>query len=133
LNEHIVFFDDECPLCRKAVRHILEIDTGKKILFAPLSGETASRILSGPNHSLSKANSLVLAEHYDSTHRRFWIRSHAIFRVYWLVDKGWRLVGILSYLPAWLGDFFYNWLAAHRHQFKLKMPDVLEPAERFLP
>lgn len=133
MNDHIVFYDNECPLCRKAVRHIIEIDPGKKILFAPLNGETARRILTGPNQNLSRANSLVLAENYDSTHRRFWIRSHAMLRIYWLVEGGWGLVGILSYLPAWLGDFFYNWVAAHRHQFKLKMPEDLAPPERFLP
>ena len=133
MDEHIVFFDDECPLCRKAVRHVLEIDEKKKIRFAPLSGQTAQEVLTGPQTKLKSMNSIVLAEDYESTGRKFWVRSHAIFRIYWLVGNGWGLIGILSFLPNWIGDFFYNWIAAHRHQFKLQIPEALEPADRFLP
>ena|SRR5262245_58318945 len=133
MNDHIVFFDDECPFCHKAVFHIIEIDQGKKFLFAPLKGETAKEVLSGPQKPLLSINSLVLAENYQSTERRFWIRSHAIFRIYWLVGDGWGLVGILCFLPSWLGDFLYNWFAAHRHQFKLRIPEPIEPRDRFLP
>ncbi len=133
MNDHLVFFDDECPLCHKAVRHIIEIDEHKRFLFAPLRGETARGILAGPQKSLKSSNSLVLAENYQSTERRFWIRSHAIFRIYWLAGNGWGLVGILSFLPRWLGDFFYHWVAAHRHQFKLQIPETITPADRFLP
>lgn len=133
MNDHIVFFDDECPLCHKAVRHIIEIDENRFFLFAPLRGETAHQVLTGPQTKLLQANSLVLAENYQSTERRFWVRSHAIFRIYWLVGHGWGLVGILSFLPSWIGDFFYNWIAAHRHQFKLKIPETIKPLDRFLP
>ena len=133
MNDHIVFFDDECPFCHKAVRHIIEIDTNKQFQFAPLRGDTAREILTGPQSNLRNANSIVFAENYQSTDRRFWIRSHAIFRIYWLVGNGWGLVGILSFLPSWQGDFFYNWFAAHRHQFKLRIPEAIEPRDRFLP
>lgn len=133
MNDHIVFFDDECPLCHKAVQHVIEIDKKLQFLFAPLRGKTAREVLTGPQKELKGSNSLVLAENYQSTERRFWIRSHAIFRIYWLTGDGWGLVGILSFLPRWLGDFFYNWVAAHRHQFKLQIPEVIEPQDRFLP
>jgi predicted DCC family thiol-disulfide oxidoreductase YuxK len=133
MYEHIVFFDGECPLCHKAVRHIIEIDTEKKFLFAPLTGETANDILIGPQKELRSMNSLVLVENYDSTDRKFWVRSRAILRIYWLVKNGWELLGALSFLPGWLGDIFYRWLAAHRHQFKLKIPKEPGPKERFLP
>jgi len=133
MNEHLVFFDDECPLCRKAVKHIIEIDQEKRFLFAPLRGETAQSVLAGPQKPLKGMNSLVLAENYQSTERKFWSRSHAIFRIYWLVGNGWGLVGIFSFLPRKLGDFFYNWIAAHRHQFKLQIPEQAGPKDRFLP
>lgn len=133
MNEHIIFFDDECPFCHRSVRHIIEIDVDHHFLFAPLEGETAKDFLIGPQESLKRANSLVLVENYDSTARQFWVRSRAIFRIYWLVGRGWGLVGILSFLPGFLGDAIYRWLAAHRHQFKLKIPEAPGPKERFLP
>lgn len=133
MHEHLVFYDGECPLCHKAVRHILEIDTHKRFVFAPLNGETASHILSGPNGHYARANSVVLLENYQSTDRRFWIRSRALLRVYWLVGDGWKIVGWLSYLPGWIGDFFYRWVAFHRHQFKFKGNKELGHEGRFLP
>ena len=132
MYEHLVFFDGDCPLCHRAVRHILEIDVGKRFLFAPLNGETAQKILIGPQAPLKKANSLVLAENYRSTERGFWIRSKAVLRIYWLTGDGWGLIGIFSFLPGFIGDLFYRWFAAHRHQFKLQMPQE-GPKDRFLP
>lgn len=114
------------------MKHVIEIDDDKVFRFAPLRGSTAQEILTGPQTPLKSANSLVLAENYESTGRKFWVRSHAILRIYWLVGHGWGLVGILSFLPSRLGDFFYKMFAAHRHQFKLMLPP-LEPKDRFLP
>lgn len=133
MKEHIIFFDAECPFCHRAIRHILELDVDRHFLFAPLGGEAAHKILTGPQESLKKANSLVLAENYDSTDRKFWIRSRAVFRIYWIVGHGWELLGILSFLPGWIGDYLYRSFAAHRHQFKLKIPEEPGPKDRFLP
>jgi len=133
MYEHVIFFDDECPLCHKAVRHLIEIDEKKEFAFAPLNGKTAARILVGPLESYRHVNSLVLLEQYQSSARRFWIRSRAVFRTYWLTGGQWTLLGIFSFLPGCFGDFFYRWLAEHRHQFKLRMPKEPWPADRFLP
>lgn len=132
MYEHLVFFDADCPLCQRAVRHILDIDVNEHLVFAPLNGNTADDILIGPQLNLRKANSLVLVENYQSTERKFWIRSRAILRIYWLVGNGWGLFGIFSFFPGFIGDFFYRWLAKHRHQFKLKMPDQPVPKNRLL-
>lgn len=133
MKEHLVIFDGECPFCHRAVRHILAIDVHRHFIFAPLNGETARDILIGPQKPLVKANSLVLVEDYQSTTRKFWVRSRAIFRIYWLVGNGWGWIGILSFLPSFLGDLFYKWFANHRHQFKIKMPHEPWPQDRLLP
>ncbi len=133
MRRHLIFFDDECPLCHQAVRHILEVDRHGYFFFAPLRGETAKEILTGPQKPLLRANSLVLVENYDSTSRKFWIRSQAIFRIYWLAESGWGLLGLLSFLPPFLGDLLYKKVAQHRHQFKFKIPDKPVPESRLLP
>ncbi|MGB7977701.1 MAG: DUF393 domain-containing protein [Chlamydiales bacterium] len=133
MYEHLVFFDGECPFCHRSVRHIIEIDLHKRFAFAPLSGKTADEILTGPQKALRGAGSLILAEDYQSTGRRFWIRSRAVLRIYWLVGNGWGLVGILSFLPGYVGDWLYKQFALHRHQFKLKLPTDPGPKDRFLP
>lgn len=133
MHKHVMFFDAECPLCCRAVQHVLEIDKERVFAFAPLDGETAENILTGPLKSYRHMNSLVLLENYQSTERQFYVRSKAVLRVYWLVGDGWKIVGWLSFLPSWIGDFFYSWVAEHRHQFKIKPLNDIGPQNRFLP
>lgn len=133
MHEHLIFFDSECPFCHRAVKEILQLDVEGHFLFAPLNGETARNVLTGPQEVLTQSNSLVLVENFRSTGRRFWIRSRGVFRTYWLIGRQWRLFGLFSFLPCWLGDWLYRWFAEHRHQFKLKMPKEPGPEERFLP
>lgn len=130
MKQHLVLFDKECPLCHRAVQYLIRLDKNHELVFAPLNGTTAKGILTGRHTGLKKANSLVLVENFESPHRRFWLRSKAIFRIYQLIGKKW--LGLLFYLPSWMGDWFYKRVAEHRHQFKLKMKE-LEPGDRFLP
>ena len=131
MYEHLIFFDDKCPFCQKSVRHIIDIDQHQKFVFAPLEGNTANDILTGPQAHLKKANSLVLVENYQSTERRFWIRSKGVLRIYWFVGGAWRALGIFSFLPGFIGDPIYRWFAAHRHQFKMPVPKEPGPKNRF--
>lgn len=133
MYEHLIFFDDECPFCRAQIKKIIKIDGEKNFRFAPLRGETAKDVLSGPQEKLKKSNSLVLAEDYQSTARRFCIRAKAVFRIFWILGGQWKLIGGLSFLPAWLIDPFYRLFAEHRHKYKLKIEESLEPEERFFP
>lgn len=133
MYEHLILYDHECPWCHKQVKNIIEMDVHKCFIFAPLEGETAKRILIGPHGWMRKANSIVLIENYDSTGRKFWVRSKAVLRIFWLNGNGWGLIGCLSFLPAKIGDVIYRYFAEHRHQFKLKMSKDPGPKERFLP
>lgn len=133
MYKHIIFFDAECPICCRAIQHVFEIDKERQFAFAALNGDTAKTILSGPLNKYRKANSLVLLENYQSTEREFWIRSKAILRIYWLIGAGWKVIGCLSFLPSWVGDLFYSWVAKHRHQFKLAPMHKIGSPDRFLP
>ncbi len=133
MKDHLVFFDSECPLCHRAVQYVIGLDKERKFIFAPLNGKTSKNILTGPLKHYAHANSLVLIEDYESTERKFWIRSSATLRMYWLMGHGWKLLGWLCFMPCWLGDFIYKQLANHRHQFKIQMPKHSAHTDRFLP
>ncbi len=133
MSEDLIFFGAECPFCHQSVRSLLEFDEEKKFLFAPLGGETAQEIFSGPQKGLLRSNGLVLVEKARSTEREFWTKSHALLRAYWLIGRGWGLVGVFSFAPRVVGDFFYDRFAQHRHQLTLKMAQIPDPEGRFLP
>jgi hypothetical protein len=92
----------------------------------------AKDILTGPQKELFSSNGLIVVENYASTARAFWAKSQALYRTYWLANDGWEMTGLLSFIPRFLTDGLYNKFYAHRHQFKLKLPQDMIPKERIL-
>jgi len=133
MKEHLIFYDHECPFCIKAVKHAIDIDKSELFVFAPLNGKTSREILCGPLKHYAHMNSIVVIENYQSTERKFWVRSKAVWRIYWLAGNGWGIIGWISFLPCWIGDLLYRTVAEHRHQFKLTAAEDPVPTDRFLP
>jgi predicted DCC family thiol-disulfide oxidoreductase YuxK len=133
MNEHLVLFDATCPFCHRSVSHLIDLDQDRHLLFTPLDGATAEQMLVGIHKSLLKSNSLILIEQFETTGRKFWIRSRAVLRAYWFIGRGWGLIGVFAFVPSCLGDIVYRWVAEHRHQFHLDMPKIKAPEDRFLP
>ncbi len=121
-GNHLVLFDGECPLCHLAVRHIISIDVNKKFLFTPLNSEKARFFLAGQYDALYKANTLILIENFKSKSPRTRIRSRAILRIYWIVGRAWKFLGLFSFFPGFIGDIIYRLFAISRYQFKIKSP-----------
>jgi len=131
MSLHLLFYDADCALCRKAIREIFKADEKQLFVFAPLNGETAREILIGPNAHFAKEDSLILLENYRSDARRFWLRSKGAFRVYWLLGSYW--IGWLCFLPAWVGDWAYRLVAEHRHRLRVGLDYPELKGDRFLP
>lgn len=132
MNDHLIFFDRDCGFCYKAIYYLTELDEESHLfLFAPLNGETAKEMLTGPNRVYANADSLVLVEDYESDQRRFWIRSQAVFRIYWLHGSKW--IGWMCYLPPWMCDWAYKYFAKHRHRLGFGWQRKEFQTDRFLP
>lgn len=133
--KHIIFFDEDCGLCHQSVRHILAIDQKRIFCFSPLNGEHAKKVLSNQWSYLQTINSLVLIENIHS-HPKYWIYSKAVFRIYWLLQGKWKILGIVSFFPSFLGDKIYRFVAKHRHQLCLQKSSKISEEigkDRFLP
>lgn len=148
-KQHLVLYDGTCGLCHRAVQFILRHDVNKMFMFAPLQGETAHELLytqrpqikalgvtTSPNHSLKNMDTLVLIENYsDKEHRNFLTYGDGVFRIYWLLGRWWMVPGILSFLPGFLYNWCYRWVARHRVDWFPKetclIPLTKDP-ERFL-
>ena len=104
---HRLFYDASCALCRAAIEHVKARDAGPIFLYAGLDSP-----LVPPEYR--NGDTVVLLEE-TSEGDRLWVRARAIFRIYWLLGGGYRLLGWLSYLPGWLLDPIYSMVARHRH------------------
>lgn len=135
----IVFFDGECGLCDRSVRFLLRIDKRKRLLFAPLQGQTAQIDLMNIYPDAVKMDSLVLLEK-DGQEKKIYLRGKGALRILWRIGGYWKLLGIFSFLPTFFADFVYRIVANNRHRLTRPPSNSLEERfserelkERFLP
>ncbi|CAF23415.1 thiol-disulfide oxidoreductase DCC family protein [Candidatus Protochlamydia amoebophila] len=138
MNEckHLVFYDGECGLCDSLVQFLIKIDHDKQFAFAPLQGETAKQRLSHLPFTARNIDTLIFIENFKSPHFKICISSQAVFRICWLIGKGWTFLGLLYFLPSFLFDWIYRLVARYRHRFMSKAECPLplsDQKDRFFP
>lgn len=109
-----VFYDGDCGLCHWSVKFILPRDKdGKAFRFAPIGGETFRRELTEAQRENLPDSLLVL-----TLDGRLLDRFRAVRHIGWRLGGGWKpLAGLGFCIPAPIGDFFYDRVAANRHRF----------------
>ncbi|MFN0064615.1 MAG: thiol-disulfide oxidoreductase DCC family protein [Chlamydiales bacterium] len=116
IENKIIFFEGECPLCHRAVLFILKRDRKKLFLFAPLGGKTALEKLPRP----IPQETLILLDG-----GKIYSEGKAIAKICWRLGGVYRL---FAYFPSWI----YRRIAKHRHHlFQDELP--LLPSDRLLP
>jgi predicted DCC family thiol-disulfide oxidoreductase YuxK len=111
----IIFFDDQCPLCRRTINFLHRQDRHHRLHFASLESKTAHRFLNAHFRTL---NTVVFLEMPG----RLSIRGRAVFRILGHLSGLWRGISWMQYLP--FIDFVYNLIARHR-----KRGGKLEPLD----
>src|SRR4051812_32325978 len=105
MKNHLIFFDNSCPLCQKSIRQIQQMDTQHIFEFFPLNSSFAKEHLSP---ELLKGDTLVLLENRN----KVWLRSKAVFRIVKLLEGKWAWLGFLCYVPGL--DLLYRIIAHNR-------------------
>jgi len=129
---HLVLYDGDCPFCNLAVRHIITIDKKELFVFSPLKGKIAHKILRENYTKYIEMDTLIVIENYQNKFSVF-IRSKAIFRTYWLTGGIWKIIGIFSFFPSILSDFFYKVFSKFRYHLKVKIDKNLISKDRLIP
>ncbi len=135
MKDHIVLFDNTCPICRRAVARAIELDRKKVFLFSPLDGKTAKQALKGKMAYLRKKRSLIIIENAHRPPSLVWMHGRAAMRLFWILGGVYKCVGFLCYIPL-LTDAIYKGISNLRHRIEVKdVPERFFRAhqERFLP
>lgn len=111
MTHHLIFYDGVCGLCDRTVQFVLERDTKKQFLFAPLQGTTAQK-LSLPRNE----DTVILIENYGASNQHTYILGNAALRILWLLGGVWLLPGLVSFLPSCCYDWVYRLVARNRHR-----------------
>ena len=127
-GQPIVFFDGVCNFCNYWVRFVLKRNRRKNLLFAPLQGKTAARIF---GELPGTPDSVIFLE--DG---KVYRHSTAVLRIARHLTAPWSGFYALRFIPRFLRDPLYRWIARHRYRWFGRQKECMVPTaevrERFL-
>jgi predicted DCC family thiol-disulfide oxidoreductase YuxK len=126
----VVIFDGLCHFCDRSVQFMLAHDRRNYFRFAPSQSEAAAPLLARCGLSTAPGT-IVLVDAAGC-----WTKSTAALRIARELGTPWSLFAVLLWLPAWLRDGVYAFIARRRVQWfgrrdacRIPTPDE---ARRFL-
>ena len=126
----IVLFDGVCNLCNASVNFILDRDKQGVFRFAALQSDVGKKLIASCTDD-SFPDSVVLFENHQ-----IYTESTAILRICRRLGFPWQLLYFLIFIPAFLRDPVYRWIARHRYRWFGKRDVCLVPTpelhDRFL-
>src|SRR5438128_128350 len=97
-GQHLILYDRTCSLRQKAVMRIIEQDSKALFLFAPLTGDTAKKVLNDNFKFYKDQNTLLLIEDFKKGGKKIYIRSRAIFHIYLILHGKSKIWGTFFFL-----------------------------------
>mgnify|MGYP006269064921 CR=1 len=127
----ILLFDGVCNLCHGAVQFIIPRDPQKRLKFASLQSDRGQSLLRKHGLDPDYIDSLVLLDSGKA-----YLKGKAALRIAGFLKFPWPVFSPLQFLPSFLLDPLYNWIAENRYRWFGKkeacpMPDPAQ-ADRFL-
>lgn len=104
----IVFFDGVCGLCNHFVDFLIRYDKKKRLVFSPLQGMAIQKTKAA---SFSKEQTMVFLKG-----ELMFIKSKAAIEAIVALGGFWTLCKVLLFVPGFIRDFIYSWIAKHRYQ-----------------
>ena len=108
VHRTIVFFDDECLLCNRALQWIVRNETTQIILFAPLNGAHADVLLK--QYDILPDSIIALND------TAMFMKSNAIIHILEQMGGRWKVISIIMrIIPRYCRDFIYDFIANNRY------------------
>lgn len=132
----ILFFDGVCGLCNAVVDFLVAHDHRRRLLYAPLQGETFQAVAREVPW-LKTIDSVIAMREQPDGRREFFIHSRAAIFAFGQLGGPWLLLGLLGWVPRPVSDSLYRLVARVRYAVfgrrdRCRLPSPAE-ADRFLP
>ena len=107
----IIYFDDGCLLCNRAVQFISKNTTSKDIFFAPIGGSTYAILLSR-YPKLMDIDSILVEEKEE-----VFTKALAIFSILEKLRWPHKILLVFKILPLFINNYLYTCIARNRKYF----------------
>jgi predicted DCC family thiol-disulfide oxidoreductase YuxK len=130
-TDNVIFFDGVCKFCNASVNFALKHNSKKHLFFSPLQSNFATTTLKPFGYDVTQVSSVVFLK--DG---KIYTQSSGAFAICKELDWPWKVVYIFIFVPKFIRDFFYNFIAKRRYQWFGKLDTCRVPSaaerERFL-
>ena len=106
----IIVFDSLCVLCSASARFIIEHDRAGRFRLASMQSEVGAALYRRFGVDPADPDSLILVEG-----DRMLRDSDAVIAIYSGLGGAWRRVALVRFVPRFLRDRIYRWVARHRY------------------
>lgn len=113
----ILLYDGVCGLCNFWVQFTLDRDPNGRFRFAPLQGATAATILARHGKDPAQLDTVYLVLDPGSVNEKILTKGRAIGRVLHELGGIWAFLGLVRFLPDFLLDFGYDFVARNRYRW----------------
>lgn len=112
----VLFFDGECAFCSAGVRRAMHFDRRENLKFSPLQGKLAAA-KDFTQYADKSGGTMVLMREADG---KVFLRSDAVLELTRALGGVWRIFTVAKFIPRFLRDAAYHWVATHRYWFSKK-------------
>lgn len=124
----VQFFDGDCAFCSWSVPIVARLDKRQRISFAPLQGKL-SRELGFTRHAEPGGGTMVVLRESDG---RAFTHSDAWVELARALGGGWRIFMLVRFVPRFIRDAAYRWIARNRYRFMGKSDSCALPDPELL-
>lgn len=121
-NHITVLFDGVCNLCNGTVQFVIKRDRAAIFRFASLQSDYAQRLLRQVNLPANQLYSVIVFEDGVAYHK-----SDAALRIARHLSGFWRWLYIFRFVPKFIRDGLYNFIATNRYRFFGKQDHCMIP------
>ena len=122
-NNHItILFDGVCNLCNGTVQFVIKRDRAAIFRFASLQSDYAQHLLRQVNLPANQLYSVIVFE--DGVAYQ---KSDAALRIARHLSGFWRWLYIFRFVPKFIRDGLYNFIATNRYRFFGKQDHCMIP------
>lgn len=109
-HQNIVFFDGVCGLCNSSVDFLIQKDTQRNLKYSPQQGD-----------SIKSLDIHVNPENMESiifySEGNIYEKSRAVAAIASKLPYPWKLGSLVRFIPTFIADPIYNWIARNRYRW----------------
>ncbi|WP_256393796.1 thiol-disulfide oxidoreductase DCC family protein [Natronoarchaeum rubrum] len=121
-DEPIILFDGVCNLCSGFVQFVVPRDPEGRFRFASLQSDVGKELLAEHGLPTDELESIVLIEGDES-----YVKSAAVIRIATLLGGVYALLRPFQFLPRFVRDRVYDFVADHRYEWFGKKDRCMVP------